>query len=129
MEDGQMIEIIENPNNGNGFDVLHTFEGWKVAFLTYADQFDELKVIKRHTLTDEAFLLIKGSATMYTASGNEPLKKTEMEKDKLYIVKKNIWHHVKVSEDALIFVVENSNTTKENSEAKILTEEEIKEQK
>ena len=124
-----MMEIIENPHNGNGFDVLHTFEGWKVAFLTYADQFDELDVIKRHTLTDEAFLLINGTATMYTAEGDEPLQKTELEKEKLYVVKKNTWHHLKVSKDALVFVVENSNTTKENSDKKILTEDEIKEQR
>ena len=124
-----MIEIIENPHNGNGWDPVHEFEGWKVAFLTYSEQFDELKVIKRHTKTDETFLLINGTATLYTADGDEPLIKTELEKEKLYVVKKDTWHHLKVSKDALVFVVENSNTTKENSVAKVLTEDEIKEQK
>ena len=124
-----MIEILENPHNGNGWDIVHEFEGWKVAFLTYASQFDELEVIKKHTKTDETFLLINGTATLYTADGDEPLTKTELEKEKLYVVKKDTWHHLKVSKDALVFVVENSNTTKENSVAKVLTEDEIKEQK
>ena len=122
-----MIEIKENPKKGNGFDVLHTFEGWKTAFITCAEQYGELKILKRHTQTDEAFLLVKGEATLFTADGDEPLITTVLEKEKLYIVKKNTWHHLKVSKDALLIVVENSNTSKDNTESMLLTEEEIKE--
>ena len=115
-----MIEIKENPKNGSGFDTLHTFEGWKVAFITYGEQYGELKIVKRHTKTDETFVLVKGEATIFTADGNEPLVQTKMEKEKLYVVKQNTWHHLQVSEDVLIIVVENSDTTKENTESKAL---------
>lgn len=113
-----MILVKENPKNGNGFDTLHTFECWKVAFITHAEQYGKLKIVKRHTQTDEVFVLVKGEARLYTAYGDEPLVQTIMEKEKLYVVKQNTWHHLKVSEDALLIVVENSDTTKENTQSK-----------
>ena len=113
-----MTEIINNPKKGSGFDVLHSFEGWKVAFITFAEQYGELKILKKHTETDEAFVLIKGKATLYSADDNAPLSVTELEKEKLYNVKKDTWHHLKVSEDALLIVIENSNTNKDNTESK-----------
>ena len=113
-----MIEIKENPKSGSGFDTLHTFEGWKVAFITYGEQYGELKLVKRHTKTDEVFVLINGKATLFTADGDEPLQTTFLEKEKLYIVKQNTWHHLKVSKDALLIVVENSDTTKENTQSR-----------
>lgn len=110
-----MIEIKDNPQNGSGFDVVHTFEGWKVAFITSAPQYGELKEFKRHLLTDEVFTLIDGEATIYTLE-EETLVTTKMVKGKLYSVGKGTWHHVQVSKDALILVVENSNTNKDNTE-------------
>ena len=121
-----MIEIKENPKNGNGFDVLHRFEGWKVAFVTCAEQYSEIKLVKRHTQTDEAFVLLKGEATLYTSDDDEPLQTTILDKEKLYIVKQNTWHHLKVSQDALLIVVENENTTKENTESKVIKKEQMK---
>ena len=113
-----MIQIKDNPKNGSGFDTVHTFEGWKVAFITCAEQYGELKVLKRHMQTDEVFVLVKGSATLFTADGDEPLTKTEMQSEKLYNVQKGTWHHLQVSQDALIIVVENSDTTKDNTESR-----------
>lgn len=115
-----MIEVKDNPKKGSGFDTVHTFEGWKVAFITCAEQYGELKIVKRHTQTDETFVLVKGKATLFTADGDEPLQTTALEKEKLYVVKRNTWHHLQVSEDALLVVVENSDTTKENTESRTI---------
>ena len=112
-----MIEIKDNPKNGNGFDTVHTFEGWKVAFITHAEQYGPLKEMKRHMLSDEVFLLLEGCATIYTLKDEgETLVETQMEKGKLYNVQKGTWHHVQVSENALLAVVENSDTSKENTQ-------------
>ena len=121
-----MIEIKENPRNGNGFDLLHIFEGWKTAFITYAEQYGELKILKRHTQTDEAFVLINGEATLFTADGGEPIQTTVLQKEKLYVVQKNTWHHLQASMDALLVVVENSNTNKENTECREIKKEQMK---
>ena len=124
-----MLEIITNKKSGSGFDLLHTFEGWKVAFITYSSQYDQMQVVKRHNKTDECFVLIKGSATLHTSDDTVPLNFTqiELEKEKLYNVKKGTWHHLKVSLDALIVVIENSNTSKENTDVfDILTNSQTK---
>ena len=34
----------------------------------------------------------------------------------LYIVKKNAWHNIMVSEDAKVLIVENADTCRENTE-------------
>ena len=119
-----MIEIKRNDKKSvSGFDVLHSFDGWKTAFISYAEQYGDLKVLKRHTKTDEAFLLIKGSAILFFSEDGETAEAVKLEKEKIYIVKKNTWHHLKVSPDALIMVVENSDTSKENTETKIINDE------
>ena len=111
-----MIKIKENPLGGTGFDTLHTFDGWKTAFITSAPQYGQLKVWKRHLCTDETFILLKGNATIYTLDENGKTVETPMQAEKLYVVEKATWHHVQVSNDALLFVVENSDTSKENTE-------------
>ena len=113
-----MIKVKSNVKLGSGFDVAHEFEGWKIAFITSAKQYGDLEVIKRHTLTDEVFVLLEGSATLYTADGDNPLEITHLEKEKLYVVKKNTWHHLKVTDKTVILVIENSNTSKENTQTK-----------
>ncbi len=110
-----MIEILEN--HGSGFSAMVTFEGWKVAFITYSEQYDALTEMKRHMETDEVFALLRGTATIYTL--DDRLLETEMESGKLYNVQKGTWHHVKVSPEACLLVVENSNTTKNNTERMI----------
>ena len=54
-----------------------------------------------------------GTATLYTEE-----EQCEMEKNVLYNIPAGVWHHIVVSEDATVLVVENSNTTKENTEKK-----------
>lgn len=117
-----MIDIICNPRNGNGFDLLHSFEGWKVAFITYAEQYAQLKILKRHVLSDEIFLLVKGNAKLFTLNDDGRLTTVTLKKEQIYNVKKNTWHHLQVSSDALLFVVENSNTSNENTESLLLSE-------
>jgi hypothetical protein len=122
-----MIEIISNKKEGSGFDVLHTFCTWKLAFISYAEQYGELKLLKRHTETDEAFLLINGSGVIFSSEDGENPQKTVLQKEKLYVVKKGTWHHLQVSSDALLLAVENSDTSKENTETLIITEKETHE--
>ena len=113
-----MIKIKENPLGGNGFDAVHNFETWKTAFITAAPQYGRLKVWKRHLQTDETFILLKGNAVIYTLDEAGNAVKTPMQAEKLYVVEKATWHHVQVEDNALLFVVENSDTSKDNTEQK-----------
>ena len=122
-----MIEIIKNERRGTGFDVLYTYDGWKLAFISYAEQYGDLTQLKRHIKTDEAFLLIRGTATLFSSVDGEKIEKLALKREQLYVVKQKTWHHLSISKNALILVAENSDTSKENTEARVLSEKEINE--
>lgn len=98
---------------GEGFQVLKEFEGWKIGYLRYNDRFSKFDQFERHLETDEVFVLLEGNATLYTDE-----EECAMVPNALYNIPKGVWHHIVVSEDATVLVVENSNTTKENTEKK-----------
>lgn len=102
--------------NGDEFSEIMRFEGWKLGILRYGPRFKEFNALERHLLTDEAFVLLDGAATLYE-DGIEPCI---MEKCKVYCIEKGMWHHITLSPDACVLVIENSNTTKENTERKYL---------
>lgn len=98
-----------------GYDATFTFDSWIVAFINYSERFDPkgLTYLERHNESDEVFILTEGSATMLIGEVGE---RVEMEKNKIYAVRKGQWHGIVVSKDAKVIVVENSNTTRENSD-------------
>ena len=55
---------------------------------------------------------------MFIGEGNDQLTASyakEMEPLKIYNVKQRMWHYHTVSEDAIVLIVENRNTTAQNS--------------
>lgn len=109
----EQLEILDY--NGEGYSPVTHFDAWRVAILNYAERFDENSpiLLERHMLTDEVFVLLEGTATLYI--GKEMIA-YPMEKNKIYNVKQAVWHRITVSKDAKVLIVENQNTTKENSE-------------
>ena len=99
--------------NGEGYNPTHPFGAWLVAFLNYAERFDKITYLERHLLTDEVFVLLQGSAELWIGEKCERMK---MEPFKIYNVKAGVWHAIRVSRDAKVLIVENSDTAKENSE-------------
>ena len=96
---------------GEDYKAILDFESWRIGMLHYSERFAEFKEEERHLLTDEAFILLEGEATLY-----EERIPYKMEKCKVYNIKKGLWHQIVMSKDATAIVVENSNTSKENSE-------------
>jgi len=84
---------------------------WKVAYLGHCDRFGSLTGMERHLLTDEVFVLLKGQATLYVEEEQET-----MEPGVVYNFPKGAWHHIVVSPDAAVLVMENSDTSPENTE-------------
>lgn len=99
--------------SGEGYDRTMNFGEWRVAFLNYAERFDKIDKLERHMLTDEVFVLLEGRAVLIVG---EDMKIVEMEKNKIYNIKQAIYHAIKVTKDAKVLIVENHNTTKDNSE-------------
>ena len=104
--------------DGIDFKVVQQFEGWKIGFLRYSDRFSKFDRLERHLLTDEAFILLDGEAVLYTEDQTIP-----MEKCMVYNFPKGEWHHITVTKNTTVMVVENSNTCDDNTEIKFLGED------
>ena len=111
MEARQMIEIAAH--RGEGFSVMSEFGEWKIGMLRHSERFSRLGEMERHMLTDEAFVLLSGEATLYTDK-----EELSMQKETVYTVPVGVWHHIVVNEDACVLVVENRSTSKENTQKK-----------
>lgn len=107
------VEIYEY--NGDNYNPTMNSDGWRVAFLNYGDEVEKskLRFLERHLLTDEVFVLLNGNATLII--GKE-MRHMPMENGKIYNVKKNIWHSIFMSPFSKVLIVENHNTSTENSE-------------
>ena len=107
------LEIFEY--DGVGYNPTMNYGEWRVAIANYCDHFDREKYnyLERHMLTDEVFVLLSGEAVLVT--GKE-FSETQMEKGRIYNVKKGAWHALLMEKDAKVLIVENHNTARENSE-------------
>ena len=106
-----MIDMESAAFKGDDFKVMVKSDGWKIGFLRYSERFADFGVLERHLQTEESFILLEGSATLY--ENHEPC---EMEKCKVYTIGRGVWHHIVVSRDATVMVVENADTSLENTE-------------
>ena len=120
--------ILQNTISKQGFDLVYKGDTFKCAFITQSDQYVFGKVLsmKRHNESDEVFALIRGKAVLLTG---EPTKKqftrTELQTGTVYCVEAGTWHYLAVTEDAMVFVGENSTVSKENTDEINLEEENI----
>ena len=56
----------------------------------------------------------------------QKIEKVEMEQGKVYNIKKGVWHNHTMDEAGEVLIVENSNTSDDNSPIVELTKEQIK---
>ncbi|MBQ6136586.1 MAG: MBL fold metallo-hydrolase [Kiritimatiellae bacterium] len=107
------LDVLEY--SGGGYARVVNGAKWTVAALNYAERFDEKNIVdlERHVLTDEAFVLLAGEATLLVGEKAERIK---MEPLKVYNVRAGAWHNIFVSRDARVLVVENADTSKDNTE-------------
>ena len=107
------LEIFEY--EGEGYNRTMNYGAWRVAIANFGAHFDRdrYEYLERHMLTDEVFVLLSGEATLVT--GKEFLE-TKLETGKIYNVKKGAWHALLMERDAKVLIVENEDTSRENSE-------------
>lgn len=113
------LEIKEFDGFGYMPVVLH--EGWRVAIANSSEALLEknLKKLERHMLSDEVFVLLCGSASLFI--GKE-MKKYKMESGKVYNVKRGVWHCISMEEKSKVIIVENDDVSEKNSEYCKLTQ-------
>jgi len=102
-----------------GFHPVVDFESWRVAIFNDAEIWQEKNIsyLQKHDLSDEVFVLLEGSCTLIISEETIPKKLygIKMEKGKVYNIKKGVWHTHVLEEGTKVIVVENSNTSPDNS--------------
>jgi len=116
-----MIEILEYKEPG--FLELMTFQSWKVAMLNFTDELciENIYYFEAHNETDEVFVLLEGEAIMYYLI-DQQIHQLKLERNKVYNVKKGLYHTHVLSRDAKLLIVEESNTSYDNSKRIYLDE-------
>ena len=112
--------VLESKAERSGFQLTCNKADFKCAFITSSSQYGygRVNILKRHNESDEVFTLISGKASLLTGEpGKAEYVTTELEKGVAYCVEAGTWHHLAVTEDALVFVVENSGVSSENTDA------------
>jgi ureidoglycolate hydrolase len=117
--DEKLLEIREYI--GPGYQPVIDFGTWRVAILNYLDEIHPEKIdsVERHNETDEVFVLIKGQGVLFLGEGESQVEKIfpqVLEPCKMYNVKRGVWHTIVLSRDGSVFIVENWNTSRENSD-------------
>ena len=113
-----------------GFFPVVFFEQWRVAVLNYCDIVEKAALyrLERHVETDEVFVLQKGKAWLILGgSGDAPacVETFPMEAGVVYNIARSCWHHVVMTQDASVLIVENADTGDANSAYANLSETEI----
>jgi hypothetical protein len=113
-----LLEVSEY--TGEGYMPLIDFNAWRVAVLNYIDELlpERLNTMQRHDETDEIFVLLRGRCILFLANGDEMVEEVyaeDLQPLKFYNVKQGCWHTHTLSKDAVLLIVENRNTSSENS--------------
>lgn len=107
------IEICQF--QGEGYMPVLSSDGWRVAVVNSCERLLESNIarIERHFETDEVFVLLRGEATLFIG---EERKRYSMESGKVYNVKRGVWHCLALKPDSGLLVIENDNTSDNNTE-------------
>lgn len=122
------IEIREYTEPG--YAPVVDYETWRVAVLNDCEELEvpNLKTMQKHLLSDEVFVLLKGSLTLFTGGNGEEvgtISSTTLEPCKCYNVKAGVWHTHTLEKGSSVLIVENRNTNDSNSPTISLTQEQI----
>ena len=107
-------------HDGASYHPLVDFESWRVAILNFSEDLlpENLTRMQRHNETDEVFVLLSGRCILFVGEGTETVERVYAEPlvpGQVYNVKKSVWHTHTLSQDAKVLVVENRDTTYDNS--------------
>lgn len=105
-----------------GYSPVVDFQAWRVATLNYIDELEADKIdnFQCHNETDEVFVLLSGKCILFCAEVDENNNITDiiswdMQINKNYNIKRGVYHTHTLSEDAKVLIVENSDTSDDNS--------------
>lgn len=123
------IEVIDFP--AEDYMPLKDYDGWRVAVLRHCENtnMEKIRWMQKHMETDEVFVLLDGRCTLILAeNGDTPsanYKMIEMEPHRLYNIKRGFWHNHVLDDKGEVLIVENRDTTDDNSPTYHMNQDEI----
>ena len=124
--DEHLLEI--HNCEGTGYKPLIDYDKWRVAILRYSDELlpERIITMQRHNETDEVFVLLEGRCILFIGEVNDTITSItgiDLEPQKIYNVKRGVWHSHTLNNDASVLIVENRDTTNQNSPKKFLDDD------
>lgn len=110
------MKLIESYRaNESGYHPFLIRDGWQVAQLNYIEEqdIDQIHKLDVHHLTDEVFVLLKGTAVLITADlkDSEPEFEVILMKPGItYNIPMETWHNIAMTPGCEVLIVERSNT-------------------
>jgi len=120
----KLLEVLDYAEEG--YSPVVDYSEWRVAVLNFSNDLlpGNITAMQRHNETDEVFVLLRGHCILFIGEGDEKVADIfaeNMQPFKIYNVKKLVWHTHTLSRDAKMLIVENRNTTLDNSPFSSLT--------
>lgn len=115
------MEILNYEFTGEGMHRVFENEKWTVGIKNWkpANDVTGIDCLERHNQTDELFVLVEGACTLVYANETEDglvFDAVKMEKDKVYNIPATLWHNTITQKDTKMILIEDSNTSMENSD-------------
>ncbi|WP_312428545.1 cupin [Lacrimispora sp.] len=115
---------------GEGMQRVFENEKWTVGIKNWkpANDVTGIDCLERHNKTDELFVLVEGACTLaYANESNEGLEfgAVNMQPNKVYNIPATLWHNTITQKDTKMILIEDSNTSMNNSDILELDEEQI----
>lgn len=116
-----MLNLLEvSTFSGEGYLPLVDYGAWRVAMLRYHPELESsaISTMQRHNETDEVFVLLAGRCILFVGEGMDhvtSIHAADMTPLQLYNVKCGAWHTHTLSRDASVLIIENRDTTGDNS--------------
>lgn len=113
----ELYEILEY--KGIGYQPVMSCRDFRVAVLNYHEELlpENISNFQQHSLTDEAFILLKGHCILFVADDDTlgKIEAIEMEPYKIYNIKQGTYHTHTLTQDAMVLIVEADDTCDDNS--------------
>lgn len=124
------MEILKYAFDGEGMQRVFENEKWTVGIKNWkpANDITGIDCLERHNQTDELFVLLAGSCTLIYANETDDglkLDAVKMEPGKVYNIPATLWHNTVTCKDTRMILIEDSNTSMENSDILSLNEKQI----
>jgi len=125
-----IMTIAEYQYEQEGMRRVFENEKWTVGIKNWkpANDITGIDCLERHNQTDELFVLTAGACTLIYANETADgmiFGAVKMEPQKVYNIPAALWHNTITQKDTKMILIEDSNTSMENSDILALEEGQI----